>query len=177
MISTFKRSGIQTTVGRIILPVLVTGSSVLASASVIKMSLEDLTRKASIIVVGRVTATAYVQTEEGIMTRITVGVTERIKGEVDSTVIITQPGGRSGQMEMKVSDTVPFKTDEEVFVFLWTRSNGQHRVLGLSQGKLLIETSDDDKFVHLSPEPGKKTGETITLSVFIQRIKKILASG
>jgi hypothetical protein len=150
-------------------------STVLA-VSVVKMSLQDLTRKASIIVVGRVTDRASEKTADGLKTRITLAVSDSLKGAVGKTVVVTQPGGSLGQLGMVVSEAAVFEKGEEAVVFLWTRANGEHAVLGLSQGKLPVETgADGKKSVRLPPEEGTDPGEKVALEECIRRIKAILA--
>lgn len=157
---------------RIALPVFVLGVCAVTSASVVKMSLEDLTRKAGLIVTGRVVATGDVHTDEGPRIRTTIAVTERIKGDCSDTLVISQPGGRAGQVEMAVAETVPFDKDEEALLFLWSHSSGEYRVLGSTQGKMTIETgANGDRFVYLPPESGQKTQTKMALSECIQRIR------
>ena len=74
------------------------------------------------------------------------------------------------------SDHVPFESEEQVIVFLWTYPSGEYRVLGSVQGKILIvPTLKGEKNVILPPEPGKKTGVRITLTEFIQQVRTVLA--
>jgi len=157
--------------------VLLVGSFVwsAAPAAVIQMSLEQLTLRASIIVVGKVTARAVERNTGGIKTRVTLAVEDSLKGEVGQTVIITQPGGTGGKVEMAVPEAATFERGEEVVVFLWTRSNGEHTVLGLFQGKLPVASdAKGRKFVYLPPEKGKGPKEKVWLEDFVQHLRAIL---
>ena len=157
--------------------VLLLGSLVwtAASAAMIKMSLEDLTLKASIIVGGKVTGKTSEKTAEGIKTRVTLAVQDALKGDVGQELVITQPGGVVGKLEMVVPESATFEVGEEALVFLWTRSNGEHSVLGLSQGKLPVEIDKDGrKFVQVPPAKGESFREQMRLEDFVERIDEIL---
>ncbi|MBI4553394.1 MAG: hypothetical protein HY710_14110 [Candidatus Latescibacteria bacterium] len=143
-------------------------------ASVVKMSLEELTLKASIIVVGKVTGKVSESTADGIKTRITVAVEESLKGDIGRTVVITQPGGTVGKIEMVMSEAATFEVGEEAVVFLWTRPTGEHTVLGLFQGKVPVETdAKGRKVVRLPPEKGQGP-QTVRLEDFVRQIKETL---
>lgn len=157
--------------------VLLLGSLVwtVASGAVIKMSLEQLALKASIIVVGKVTAKARERMGGRVKTRVTLVVEDSLKGEVGQTVIITQPGGARGKVERVVADAATFEVGEEVVVFLCTRSKGEHTVLGLFQGKLSVASDTEGrKFLYLSPEKGRGPKEKVWLEDFVRRLKEIL---
>ena len=156
--------------------VLLVGSFVwsAAPAAVIEMSLEQLTLTASIIVVGKVRTVE--RTAGGIKTRVTLAVEDSLKGEVGQTVIITQPGGTGGKVEMAVPEAATFERGEEVVVFLWTRSNGEHTVLGLFQGKLPVASdAKGRKSVYLPPEKREGPKENVWLEDFVRRLRAILA--
>jgi hypothetical protein len=110
----------------------------LAAGSLIQaMDLADLTAQADRIVVAQVVSTKSEWDSSGlnIHTRIELKVEEAWKGSVDSggTLVIVQPGGNVGDIEMRVHGMPSFAPGEKAVLFL--AGQAAHRVVGMSQGK------------------------------------------
>jgi hypothetical protein len=111
------------------------------SASIEKMSVEDLTREADIILIGDI---VDVQSKWGlerdkIYTYSTVSVERYIKGGTgEENLTIISEGGRVGTLFILVEDTPTFLKDEIVLVFL-KKSGKEYSVVGMSQGKYTLK--------------------------------------
>jgi hypothetical protein len=114
-------------------------------ALVVKMSLEDLSREASSIVVGEVTDMQSQWEDGNIYTDVTISVERYIKGAGGKEVTIKVLGGTVGDITQWVSDVPDFQIGERTLIFL---RNDQ--VVGWHQGKFAIvnhEVMVEDVFV------------------------------
>lgn len=125
-----------------ILIVLATASDARAQAR--KMSLEELTRTSTAVVVGEAESSRsfWNDSRTQILTEVTIRVEEPVTGGVRDEVTITIPGGRVGNTLYEVSDMPVFVDGEEVVVFLWEHPSGKQLVTGGSQGKLQVVRDD-----------------------------------
>jgi hypothetical protein len=101
----------------------------------------DLTRRADVVVVGRVTelTSDWNSDRSRIYSRVTVTVDEHIKGDVaQSSVTISTPGGEIDGVGEVYSHTARFKTDEQVVLFAAADPQGQLSVVGGDEGKLAV---------------------------------------
>ncbi|MDZ7698923.1 MAG: hypothetical protein U5R49_19020 [Deltaproteobacteria bacterium] len=92
-----------------------------ASALMVGLSTEELTRASETVVIGEVEDVKSQWNEDGssIVTRATVLVSEAVKGKVrDSRVTVEYRGGEVGDVGMRVSDTPSLKKGENVILFL-----------------------------------------------------------
>lgn len=119
-----------------------------AAAVVLRVGVDDLTDKATAIVVGKVTSVEarWTTDHRTINTYVTIRVRKALKGAVDREVVVTCPGGRVGDDLLHVSGVPTFEKKERVLVFLWKNKNGDLLPLGLNQGKFHI---------HLDAKSGK----------------------
>ncbi|WP_223634652.1 hypothetical protein [Corallococcus sp. EGB] len=70
-----------------------------------------------------------------IITDVEIQVTESLKGQPGGTVLVTQPGGRMGDIGQVVSGLASFSEGEEVVVFLEKRGAAAFQLSGMAQGK------------------------------------------
>ena len=145
--------------------VLVPGRAGVLRASLLRaMSLGELTQVADSIVVGNVVSVsaAWDPRHRRILSTIEVDVEESWKGSWSSNrrIVIVQPGGSVGEMEMTVGGMPSFSVGEKSLLFL----QGQRpcRVVGMAQGKRtlvwnapreqwLAEAPDGDDVVEVGP--------------------------
>jgi hypothetical protein len=111
----------------------------LAAASLVQsLDLAELTAQADRIVVAQVVSASSEWDSSGrnIHTRIEITVEEAWKGSVaaDGRIVIVQPGGSVGDIEMLVHGMPSFAPGEKAVLFL-AGPAGAPRVLGMSQGK------------------------------------------
>lgn len=95
-----------------------------------------------------------------IVTDVEIEVTEALKGEPGHTLVVTQPGGRVGDIGQVVHGLASFSPGEEVVVFLEQRGKSAFRVAGMAQGKFQVKRDPDGKAVLAVPEP---TGDSLLL--------------
>ena len=109
---------------------------VLASfaATLEKLTTEEMSQKATLIVRGRVTRCAGDVRGPVIYTACTVAVTERWKGQAGSTVQVWIPGGTARGLVQTFTGTPKFTNGDEYVLFLWSGRSGINQVIGLSQG-------------------------------------------
>jgi hypothetical protein len=110
----------------------------LAVASLVQsLGLAELTARAERIVVAQIVSAKSDWDSSGrsIHTRIEIKVEEAWKGSVapDERMVIVQPGGTVGDIEMRVHGMPSFALGEKAVLFL--AGQGAPRVVGLSQGK------------------------------------------
>lgn len=114
-----------------------------ARASVVlKMAIEDLVAFADEVVHGDVVSLAYRSRSTSgkldLATDVTLRVKEMWKGaSASSTVVVTLPGGRQGDLVQKVVGAPELAVGEEVVLFLERTLTG-HVVSGLQQGKFRV---------------------------------------
>lgn len=115
------------------------GPSALATV-VIAESIEQMTRASPLVV--RATAqqsmTAFDQGERKIWTWTELSVTETLKGQAPSTLLVKQPGGEVGGLGQFVAGVARFTPGEDCVLFLEpaTDERGVYVVRGLSAGKV-----------------------------------------
>ncbi len=131
-----------------------------------KMSLEDLTREADVILIGNIVDvdSKWGLERDKIYTYSTVSVERYIKGGTgEEKLTIISEGGRIGTLFIWVEDTPTFLKDETVLVFL-KKSGKEYRVVGLSQGKYTLKNG-----VLTGQE-----GEVIQLKEFLRQIEAVV---
>lgn len=115
----------------LLVPSLAAGSLVQA------LDLAELTARAERIVVAQVVSAKSEWDSSGrnIHTRIDIKIEEAWKGSVvpDERIVIVQPGGTVGDIEMRVHGMPSFAPGEKAVLFL--AGQGAPRVVGMSQGK------------------------------------------
>jgi hypothetical protein len=135
-----------------------------AEPAMVELSLEQLTRDADLIVVGKVESVASQMIIGKIWSSATISVESRIKGDEpeQSEIVVSFPGGKVGDIGMQVEDSPNYKKDEEVVVFLKKMQGESHfSTAGSSQGKFIIEG-------------GIVLRENIPLEEFLARIESII---
>lgn len=119
------------------------------SASVITMPLAELTVSADDVVVARCVTQQSRWQGDKIFTDTTLEVLQTIKGEPRSHLVLTYLGGTAMHprlntpVSMSVPGGVQFSVGEEVLVFSKKSLSGVNQLVGLTQGKFLIETDPD----------------------------------
>jgi hypothetical protein len=137
-------------------------------AVMVELSLEQLTHDADLILVGKVESVTSQMIKGKIFSFATVAVNSTIKGELEpeqSKVMVKFPGGKVGNIGMKVEDSPHYKKDEEVVVFLKKIPGESHYMTaGSSQGKFIVDE-------------GIVLRENMPLEQFLARIEGIMESG
>lgn len=113
------------------------------AATVERLSLEDLVKKARNIVAGKVVGsrTYWSADRRFILTEYTMEVDEHLKGQAARRVAVTTVGGKIGDVELQVSGMPSFDAGEDAVVFL--ESSGPYQVvLGMEQGKFKVANGE-----------------------------------
>ncbi len=114
--------------------VLTFGLLPLRSATLERLSLNDMVQKATAIVRGTITGSRVTQQGPLIYTHYTIHVTERFKGPAASSVDIVVPGGTLNNLRQSFAGTPSFRTGDDYVFFLWTGPSGLTHIIGLTQG-------------------------------------------
>ncbi|MCY1076615.1 hypothetical protein [Archangium lansingense] len=133
-----------------------------SATTMLRADLPELAQTSDTIVHGTVRRVESRWSGDGrrIVTDVEIQVTEALKGQTGSTVLVTQPGGRVGDIGQKVSGLAAFTPGEEVVVFLERKGTRAFRVSGMVQGKYQVQRSEGGKSVMAVPEP---TGDVLLL--------------
>jgi hypothetical protein len=103
-------------------------------ATLEKLSLDQMSQKATAIIRGRVQSCAGEFRGSTIYTHCKVAVSETWKGLVLSQADVATFGGTAKGAVQNFSGAPTLKTGEEYVLFLWTGKSGLTQVIGLSQG-------------------------------------------
>ena len=113
-----------------------------------QLSLDDMIRKSTEIVRGKVQCTGRSFRGSVLYTNYRVQVTEEWKGAPASQINFSVPGGFSNGIRQTYAGTPSINDGEDLILFLWTSKSGLRQVIGLSQGLLnLSSTSNGQLFV------------------------------
>jgi hypothetical protein len=116
------------------------------ATTLIKADLGQLTRSSDAVVIGKVNAVQSRFSSDGlkIITDAEIQVSQTLKGQVEGTIVVMQPGGEVGEVGQHVAGTARFAAGEQVAVFLEKRGT-RFFVTGMVQGKFKVEKSPDGK--------------------------------
>ena len=148
-----------------------------ASSIVVDMDLEDLVRESDSIVQGVVESVSseWDNDRKLIFTYASIRVDDPLKGERRRALRIRQMGGQVGALVMSVPGMPEFNQGQGVIVFLKDAGNGTFHVVGLNQGRYVIE--EDFAIANisgvdlLSPKSGRVAGASIARRVGLEDFK------
>ncbi|MCZ7380891.1 MAG: hypothetical protein O8C64_04870 [Candidatus Methanoperedens sp.] len=132
------------------------------SASMVKISLEDLTKEADVIVIGDIkeVESRWNFWRTMVYTYSTVSVEKYIKGTGYEKLTIITEGGTVGNSGVWVEDVPEFTKNKTVLVFL-KKAGSEFSVAGWAQGKYIIENE----------EVRDISGEKVSLKNFLRRVE------
>jgi hypothetical protein len=133
-----------------------------AATTMLRINLPELSQKAGTIVHGTVRRmeSRWSGDRRRIITDVEIQVTETLKGQAGSTVLLIQPGGKVGDIGQMVHGLATFTPGEEVVVFLDRQGANAFRVTAMAQGKYQVRRSADSRSVLAVPE---NTGDALLL--------------
>jgi hypothetical protein len=107
----------------------------------VQLSDEDLVRRADAVVQGEVLEVESYRdaARDRVFTRVTVGVTDYLKGRGPDEIAVRIAGGVLDGLEYRVIGAPRFQVGEEVVLFVRTHGD-TNSVIGMSQGKLAVVT-------------------------------------
>lgn len=131
-----------------------------SATTMLRVDLPELIQSAEVIIHGTVRRMESRWSGDGrkIVTDVEIEVAETLKGQAGGTVLVTQPGGRVGDIGQKVGGQPSFTPGEEVVLFLERRRPQAFRVVGMAQGKYQVRRSEDGTRTLAVPEP---TGDSL----------------
>jgi len=100
-----------------------------------KMELPELVSVSDAIAQGTVESVETRWEDKSIYTYTSIRVDEGLKGGPRRAILVRQPGGRIGSMNLNAPGTPKFNQGDQVIVFLRDRKDGTFDVVGLGQGK------------------------------------------
>jgi len=166
--------------------VLTFGMLPLQSATLERLSLDDMITKSTAIVRAKVTGSYTGFSGPIIYTHYQLQIEEQIKGQGATELVI--PGGiAGGQRQVYAGAPLFHKGDQYVF-FLWTGPDGLTQVTGLTQGLFRVtpdgtsnpgltrEASNELMLDHKTARPVKDQTLTMRLNDLRSRIKSTLAA-
>lgn len=106
----------------------------LRSATLERLSLNDMVQQSTAILRGTVTGSNVTQQGRLIYTHYAIQVTERFKGPAANSVDIVVPGGTLNNVRQSFAGTPSFRTGDDYIFFLWTGPSGMTHIVGLTQG-------------------------------------------
>ena len=119
-----------------------------ASATMMGLSTEELTRASAVVISGEVEEVESHWSSDGksIFTSASVTVKSVIRGKLDQKkIVVEHEGGEIGNIGMRVSDVSPLKKGEKLILFLESgkskkgeRNGDIHNIVGCAQGKYAI---------------------------------------
>ena len=119
--------------------VVLSGYGSLTAATLEKLTVDEMSAQATLIVRGRISGCAGEAKGSVIYTRCLVSVTEVWKGQTGSSASFVVPGGRANGLIQKFSGVPQFASGGEHVLFLWAGPSGIHQIIGLSQGKFDVQ--------------------------------------
>jgi hypothetical protein len=107
------------------------------------MSLEEVVDTSESIVHGTVARTwsDWDDAHKYIWTHYEIQVTDKLKGDVSGTIVVSEPGGTVGETELQIAGTPHYAKGEEVVLFAERTPLGYLRTCGWGQGKFNVERS------------------------------------
>ena len=118
---------------------LATGSG--RTATLERMTIDDMIAKSTAIVRGRVTGSYAAFRGPIIYTFWQIKVGERWKGSEQATVEVAFPGGAANGYRQSFAGSPQLTEGKEYLLFLWTSRSGLTQVVGLTQGVFELPTT------------------------------------
>jgi hypothetical protein len=133
-----------------------------AYAMVVPLSIEQLSRDADAIVVGKVVAVTAERRGALIYSMARIKVEQAVKGNTLEEVTVESLGGRIGEQVLAVSETTTYAAGERVVVFLRKAEKAEvYHTVGVRQGKLLVQD-------------GMVTAHNLSLEALLRRVRAVL---
>jgi hypothetical protein len=151
------------------------------ATTLVKMSTEQMTARATDIVVGTVTGARSVWVDRTLVTLAQVSVSESLKGGGRSELTVVLPGGVDATRAVPVAVTWPgapvLSARENVVLFLEADApvKDGHQIVGFSQGKYSVVR---DAFGRtFASQTRAVSAEAVDLASFKNRIRELVRKG
>ena len=114
----------------------------LPSATLERLSLDDMITRSTAIVRGKVAVSWAAYTGSVIYTHYQIQVSEQFKGTPRDSVEVMLPGGTAKGLSQSFSGSPVLKQGDEFVFFLWTSKGGITWITGLTQGLFSLPPGD-----------------------------------
>jgi len=117
-----------------------------SATTMLRLDVPELSQNSDAVVHGTVrrVESRWSGDRRRILTDVEIQVTESLKGQPGSTVLVIQPGGKMGDIGQMVHGTASFVPGEEVVVFLERKGASAFQLSGMSQGKYQVRRAADN---------------------------------
>jgi hypothetical protein len=164
-------------------------SSSAAATVLANWSLEDLVKRADLVVIGTVTAQEYVVDDKrrAVLTLSSVSVERTLMGKPVDAFTLTQLGGKAGSVVTEVMGDAQLKVGDRVLLFTFEHEDKQRYLVGMALGAWRVEGQADAPVLSqtidsplasmdgkLEPAPGLRTA---TLDDVKAAIDAVASSG
>ncbi len=123
----------------------------LQSATLERLTLNDMAVKSTMVVRGKVLSSRAALTGGLIFTHYQIRVSEWLKGNGAAIVDLAVPGGVANGIRQAVSGAPDFQPGDDYVFFLWTSKAGMTQVIGLTQGLFRVAGTGTDPTVTRTP--------------------------
>jgi hypothetical protein len=150
--------------------------SPLQSATLERLSLDDMIAKSTLIVRGKVAGASAAASGPVIYTHYTVQVSERFKGQAASTIDVTVPGGTANGLRQTFAGAPTLKPGDDFLFFLYTGRDGRTTILGLTQGLFALEGGADPVSTRSASNElmlDRRTGRPVKDDVLVMRLSEL----
>lgn len=150
--------------------------SPLQSATLERLSLDDMIAKSTLIVRGKVAAASAALAGPVIYTHYQVQVSERFKGQVSGTVDVQVPGGTANGLRQSFSGAPTLNAGDEFVFFLYTGRDGRTTILGLTQGLFALDGGTDPVSTRSASRElmlDRRTGRPVKDETMVMRLSEL----
>jgi hypothetical protein len=146
-----------------------------AYASLFVLGPMDLARSADAVVLGSVEDVQSAWEGGRIVSRASVRTQDTLKGNADTTIVVTVPGGTIDGIGMRVSGAPVFRTGDRSVVFLRSDASSPSRafhVLGGTLGKVDVAHDENGRAIVEWVRPELHRVDVVPLAEFEQRVAR-----
>jgi hypothetical protein len=148
----------------------------LQSATLERLSLDDMILQSTEIVRGRVLSSRSVMRGPVVYTLVQVQVDESWKGSRNGRVEIAIPGGTYGQLRQNFSGAPSLEPGSDYLLYLWTGRSSGTQVIGLSQGVFVVIRGKNGQSIATRPASSEqmldpKTGQEVSDIAITMRLE------
>lgn len=163
--------------------VLTVCMSPLQSATLERLSLDDMIARSTSIVRGKVSASNAIASGPVIYTHYTIQVSERLKGQAGSSVDVFVPGGTINGLRQSFSGAPTLNVGDDFVFFLFSGRDGRNAIIGLTQGLFALDGSSDPVSTRAASRElmlDRQTGRPVKDDTMVMRLSDLrsrIASG
>lgn len=160
----------------------------LASTTLQQLTLNDIARKSTSIVRGRLQPSYTALRGSIIYTHYTIQVEDSWKGIPGNTIDVAVPGGTVNGIRQTYSGAPALSNTQDYIIFLWTSPSGLTQIIGLSQGLFNVNTNasgvqivtraaSQENMLNAAGQQINDTNFSMSLPVFKVAVANAMTSG